>query len=339
MSSSNGLPMNNILNTESPMVGIAMATFNPCLSYLIDQISSLKNQTYTNWKCIVVDDNSKEEKFRNLLEVIGGDPRFEVHRNGENLGSFKTFERALGLLPKEASLVCFCDQDDIWISTKLELQIQAFTDPSIYLVHTDQSLIDDKNRVFVASCWTLEGRSVLEATTDLLLFRNLITGCTTMFRREVLMTAMPFYCPRPLQEMYHHDMWIAMHACVHGRVLGVKEPMVLYRQHGGNLVGVSHLRRNKFKIRGLATRAGYAFSERYGLKEDFLSALAQVGSGQVSAQSQRLSYLDNPLALFFKGFHFVVAHPLFFRTWIMLGVGQISFHFRKKTTLNTEKAH
>lgn len=323
-------------NVQNPLIGIAMATYNPCLSYLIDQISSLKNQSFKNWKCVVVDDNSSDEKFKNLMEVIGDDSRFEVHRNSSNLGSFKTFERALGLLPENVDFICFCDQDDIWVSTKLERQLQVFEDPSVFLVHTDQSLIDEKSSVFVPSCWLLEGRSVLEASTDLLLFRNLITGCTTMFRKEVLQTALPF-CPlRPLREMYHHDMWVAMHACVHGRVLGIKQPLVMYRQHGGNLVGVSRLRRN-VKITQLASRAGFAFSERRGLREDFLGVLETFGVEQVQTQRKKLSYLDNPIGLFIRGFKFVMAHPLFFRTWLMLGVGLVNFHLRRKSVLSTER--
>lgn len=318
--SSSSVDLVETKNVQNPLIGIAMATYNPCLSYLIDQISSLKNQSFKNWKCVVVDDNSSDEKFKNLMEVIGDDSRFEVHRNSENLGSFKTFERALILLPKDARFICFCDQDDIWIPTKLEVQMKAFEDPSIYLVHTDQSLIDEKSRVFVSSCWALEGRSVLDATTDLLLFRNLITGCTTMFRREILWTALPFYRLRPLAEMYHHDMWIAMHACVHGQVLGLKEPLVLYRQHGGNLVGVSSLRR-KVKMQERVLRARQAFNERLAMREDFLDSLVRAKAEGHMNELKRLAFLDHPLELAIKGFKFVLDHPRFLRTWIMLWVG------------------
>ncbi len=322
--------MTQEINAElaSPLVGIAMATYNPGLAYFLGQISSLKNQTYKNWKCVLVDDCSTPENFQLILDVIDGDPRFEVHRNQTNQGSFKTFERALTLLPPAAELVCYCDQDDVWIQTKLEIQVQAFRDPSIYLVHTDQSLIDEKSRVLAASCWKLEGRSVIEASTDLLLFRNLITGCTTMFRREVLKTALPFCPPRAQKEMYHHDIWVAMHACLYGRVVGLTDPLVLYRQHGGNLVGVSSLRRN-VKFGELAAKAHNAFNERLGLREDFLGALGRscdfdkkiACSGRFDKESGKLFFLDSHSKLFFKGLGFVLDHPLFFRTWVMLGVG------------------
>lgn len=325
--------MTQEINAElaSPLVGIAMATYNPGLAYFLGQISSLKNQTYKNWKCVLVDDCSTPENFQLILDVIDGDPRFEVHRNQTNQGSFKTFERALTLLPPAAELVCYCDQDDVWIQTKLEIQVQAFRDPSIYLVHTDQSLIDEKSRVLAASCWKLEGRSVIEASTDLLLFRNLITGCTTMFRREVLKTALPFCPPRAQKEMYHHDIWVAMHACLYGRVVGLTDPLVLYRQHGGNLVGVSSLRRN-VKFRELAAKAHNAFNERLGLREDFLGALDRAKSRNSESdrlrnfhkEASKLDYLNNHFSLFIKGLGFVLNHPLFLRTWIMLGVGLLS---------------
>lgn len=321
---------------KDPLVGIAMATYNPGLSYFLGQIASLKKQTYRNWKCIVVDDRSKDESYQVILDVIDGDPRFEIHRNQSNLGSFKTFEKALSLLPKEASFICYCDQDDIWIPTKLELQIQAFNDPSVFLVHTDQSLIDEKNRVFVSSCWSLEGRNVLEATMDLLLFRNLITGCTAMFRKEVLKTALPFFPLRSQKEMYHHDMWVAMHACVYGKVIGLKEPLVLYRQHAENLVGVSSLRRN-VKLGELVSKARSAFNERLGLRADFLKSLERFKGTIGDDQKRQLSYLDSPIALFFKGLGFVLAHPLFFRTWVMLGVGFLSFYRTRKNFFNADK--
>ncbi|MBL7669063.1 MAG: glycosyltransferase family 2 protein [Bdellovibrionaceae bacterium] len=319
-------------SAHPPMVGIAMATFNPGLAYFLGQIHSLKNQTYTNWKCVVVDDCSSDKNFQVILDVIDSDPRFEVHRNQTNQGSFKTFERALTLLPPDTTLICYCDQDDVWIKTKLETQVREFSDPSIFLVHTDQSLIDEKSRILAPSCWKLEGRSVLEATTDLLLFRNLITGCTAMFRREVLKTALPFCAPRAQKEMYHHDIWVAMHACLYGRVVGLTEPLVLYRQHGGNLVGVSSLRRN-VKFGELAEKAHNAFNERLGLREDFLGSFERLRSScaederhwdyseKRATEKENLSYLDNHFSLFCKGIGFVLVHPLFFRTWIMLGVG------------------
>jgi glycosyltransferase involved in cell wall biosynthesis len=307
---------------STPFIGIAMATYNPLLPYFIGQISSLRKQTYKNWKCIIVDDRSSEENLKLIQDVIGDDPRFEIHRNETNLGSFKTFERALQLIPQDAEYICYCDQDDIWQEAKLEVQVAVLQDPSIALVHSDQSLIDEKNRVFAPSCWELEGRRVRDASTDLLLFRNLITGCTSMFRRGVLETALPFYPLRERREMYHHDMWVAMHACVHGRVIGLEEPLVFYRQHRGNLVGVASVKRDR-QFRKLTSRACLAFTERWGLRKDFIQSLKQ--NELQKQQEKKLRYLDHPLELLLYGSKHIVKHPVFLRTLIMLGVGLLKF--------------
>jgi hypothetical protein len=152
-----------------------------------------------------------------------------------------------------------------------------------------------------------------------------------MFRKEVLKTALPFYSLRPLPEMYHHDMWLAMHACVHGRVVGLKEPLVHYRQHSGNLVGVAALRR-KLKLRGLVRRAGSAFKERWTLRQDFLDSLMKQKEPSFAIEQKKLSYLDSTGALLCTGLKYVWAHPLFFRTWVMLAVGFLNFHLKKNDT-------
>ena len=40
-------------------------------------------------------------------------------------------------------------------------------------------------------------------------------------------------------EFEYHDHWLAVVASVHGGVHAVHEPLVRYRQHGGNVVGVT----------------------------------------------------------------------------------------------------
>jgi glycosyltransferase involved in cell wall biosynthesis len=312
-----------------PVVGIALATYNPHFDFLLAQINSIKSQSYSNWKCVIVDDCSEKSAFDKICELVGADPRFECHRNEVNQGSFKTFERALSLLPSEAEFICFCDQDDIWVPTKIESQLEILLDSTISLVHTDQSLIDGQGKIFASSCWSMEGRNIPEATTDLLLFRNLITGCTTMFRKNILESALPFPSLRPKPQMYHHDMWIAMHACLHGRVVGLKESLVQYRQHGGNLVGVASLQKSYMKAE-LLSRAHNAFAERLGLLDDFLVSLDRGKDKNFKNQQEQLYFIKSPLALFKRGFQFITPHPYFFRVWVMLFVGQFMGFIKAK---------
>jgi hypothetical protein len=65
-----------------------------------------------------------------------------------------------------------------------------------------------------------------------LLKRNLVTGATVMFRRELLDVARPF--PRE----WVHDEWLAILAAAVGRIAVDPTPLIDYRQHEANQIGV-----------------------------------------------------------------------------------------------------
>ena len=85
------------LNTNK-QVAVVMATYNPNIEFFVKQIHSIKEQTYTNWECIVIDDCSSNEKFEEIKKIIAEDVRFTLHQNKVNLGSYHTFEEGLKLI-------------------------------------------------------------------------------------------------------------------------------------------------------------------------------------------------------------------------------------------------
>jgi hypothetical protein len=84
---------------------------------------------------------------------------------------------------------------------------------------------------------------------DALLHRNLVTGATAAFRREVFELARPF--PRE----WVHDEWIAAIASALGRVDFIADALIEYRQHASNEIGMRPLSvterfENLFRKRG-----------------------------------------------------------------------------------------
>ena len=49
----------------NPKVTIIMATFNRA-HFILETITSIQNQTYSNWECLIIDDGGTD----NTLEVI-----------------------------------------------------------------------------------------------------------------------------------------------------------------------------------------------------------------------------------------------------------------------------
>jgi len=70
---------------------------------------------------------------------------------------------------------------------------------------------------------------------DLLLRRNIITGATALVRRDLVTRS------RPFPEAWVHDEWLAMVAAATGVVDVLAEPLVDYRQHDANQIGVTTL--------------------------------------------------------------------------------------------------
>src|SRR3954467_14585676 len=101
------------------LVAICMATFEPEPRLLERQIGSIREQTHENWLCLVSDDGSSPDRLQDPRGVTAGDERFTLSVGAERLGFYANFERALGLVPPEASFVALADQDDRWYPEKL----------------------------------------------------------------------------------------------------------------------------------------------------------------------------------------------------------------------------
>lgn len=234
--------------TNATAIAICMATYDPDLSLFATQIESLRAQRDSDWICLVSDDCSPGERYEQMLELLGGDPRFVVSRSEQRLGFYRNFERALEMVPAESELVALCDQDDRWHPDKLATLRHGLGRAT--LVYGDQRLIDADGRVLRETMW--EGRRNNHTDLVSLLVANTITGAAALMRREVLDRALPF----PDTPGYQfHDHWLGLVALALGPVAYVDRPLYDYVQHGGAVFGdVTH---------GSRRRPEYSLLERW----------------------------------------------------------------------------
>jgi hypothetical protein len=68
-------------------------------------------------------------------------------------------------------------------------------------------------------------------------------GHAMLFRRELVEMCLPF------PDLVTHDFWLGFTATCHGAIRYVEEPLVLYRQHGGNAIGADTRARRARKAR------------------------------------------------------------------------------------------
>ena len=102
-------------------LAICMATFNPDPDLFRAQVDSIREQTMTDWICLVSDDCSTPEHRAMIEATVGADVRFRVSSPERRLGFYRNFERSLSLVPRGVELVALSDQDDRWYPEKLEV--------------------------------------------------------------------------------------------------------------------------------------------------------------------------------------------------------------------------
>lgn len=72
---------------EKPLVSIIIGIYNsPNKKELTDSLSSIENQTYKNWECIICDDGSEDDTYTFLKNRYVNDSRFTVIKNDKNKG-------------------------------------------------------------------------------------------------------------------------------------------------------------------------------------------------------------------------------------------------------------
>jgi glycosyltransferase involved in cell wall biosynthesis len=104
----------------SPKISIIMPTYNR--AHLIgESVDSIRNQTFTNWELIIVDDGSDDDTENIVREFK--DERIQFYKAGRTGIGGKI--KNIGLQKASGELVAFIDSDDLWADTKLEKQMEA----------------------------------------------------------------------------------------------------------------------------------------------------------------------------------------------------------------------
>jgi hypothetical protein len=115
--------------------------------YLRDCLRSLEEQTYPNFRVIVVDDGSTDDSGAILRDWVQSTQcSAEVLLKGENRGPAHSYNLAIDRLAPADEFVSFIDADDVYLPTKTSLQIRAFASlgPEYGVVCSDVEIGDER---------------------------------------------------------------------------------------------------------------------------------------------------------------------------------------------------
>lgn len=216
----------------NPSVLILLCTYNG-ERFLKEQLDSYIQQTYQNWNLMIFDDGSKDQTLNIIEEYQSRYPgkiSFVSRRKG---GFVPNFMNAICSSSLDYDLYSISDQDDIWNPTKIENAVQWFKTqtssvPTLFCTRTELVDVEAKSTGFsplfqkTPSFKNAIVQSIAGGNTMVI---NLSAKKLAALAGETLKIA----C---------HDWWLyqLISGCG-GKIHYDSTPSLLYRQHGGNMIG------------------------------------------------------------------------------------------------------
>ena len=234
------------------MIDILLATYNG-EKYLPELLSSLEQQTYTDWKLIIIDDCSKDKTI-DVLHSFQETSKHsvEIFVNSKPVGCGK--DNFFALAKKSTSdYIAFCDQDDVWLPNKLETSMQAMCDAEKentslpILVYSDLKVVDNNLNPISPSFFSYSNYRK-NPQLQHIICQNQITGCTILANKALNQLCIQ---AQNYDQILMHDSWYGITAMTFGKVIYINRPLILYRQHGNNSVGAINANSIQYKLHRL----------------------------------------------------------------------------------------
>ncbi len=221
---------------DAPKVAVLLATHNPNLQYLKEQVASIKAQSGVEILLYWSDDQSELSNLKEAELLMNNYPHINVTtasiQKGVNQNFLHLLERADD---PTIDYFAFSDQDDLWHTDKLMLHVAALApfQGEISVTHSTPFIIN-KSKI-------LKGRNRCQRhTITTLLAENCFQGCTMVLtnsaRRLVLRANSA--------DIAWYDWWIGCLVSISGYPIHVSNGDTLYRVHENNVVGIpkGHIR-------------------------------------------------------------------------------------------------
>jgi len=224
------------------MVSVLLATFNG-EKYISAQIESLLSQSFQGFKLYICDDRSTDGTFSVISDFAVKYPeKIFVSQNEENAGGAK-YNFLKMMIDFKDDYVMLCDQDDVWLSDKIEKSLnkikemeEEFGSSIPILVHTDLTVVNDELNVISSSYEKMSNKDFDITSLNFAVTMNNVAGCTAIYNRALadLIRGVPDF-------IVMHDWWLSLTAAALGKIGAVHEPTVLYRQHKDNDSGAKRV--------------------------------------------------------------------------------------------------
>lgn len=260
-------------------ISVAICTYNG-EKYIQEQLNSILNQEKPIDEIVICDDGSTDNTMSICQSVLSNtNIKYILKKNEQNLGFIKNFYQAMSLC--SGDIIFLCDQDDVWFKNKTNLISHVFEEnENAQLVFSNALVTNEKletiNELFNTLNFSTSYFENQEKAFKKLLNDNFVVGATATIRKDFLNKVSDF------DNGWAHDSWLAIIATLYNGLFFIDEPLIYYRQHSSNTIGLNQENKlnkvkttlKKFFINNQDKYAGVRlplllYLKDYMLKKDF----------------------------------------------------------------------
>lgn len=222
---------------HKPTVHILLATYNGA-QFLTEQLDSIARQTHSAWTLTISDDGSTDNTLALVAEFAARITQpLTVLQGPRQKSSTRNFCHLIQNTPTvEASdLYAFCDQDDVWLDNKLERAVEWHAQHQSHAVRlycSRTQFVDEQLKPIGLSPGIQRPPSFGNA-----LVQNIASGNTMVMSHDVLLAQKKV---KPEHSVWHDWTTYLVATALGGMVCFDDQPSLLYRQHGGNVIGANN---------------------------------------------------------------------------------------------------
>jgi glycosyltransferase involved in cell wall biosynthesis len=300
-------------------ISVALASYNG-EKYIVEQLESIRKQSLPVDEVIINDDCSTDKTISLIKGFITNHDlvNWKVFINKANLGFSKNFHEAVK--QTTGDLIFLADQDDIWLSNKVETIQQTFIlNKELKAVASRQMFIDANGGVIGKPKNIINNKNskLSYLPFDFFIGSSTIPGCTLCFTKEVKTFLNKFGAP-DLSKSFGHDWYYCVVAAAIGRFGLIDDVLIKRRMHENNASKVSSRKTTVLSVN--AERRKKYLTEIF-LAHQFLSEnntfTSQLNDKEVVKVKQMLTF-------FKKRLHFLNSRNLFI--WIDLGFSCFKYY-------------
>lgn len=138
----------------APTLSIGLPVFNG-EQFLHAAVGSLLSQTFTDFELVISDNCSTDRTAEICQELAAQDERIRYHRNEENIGAARNFNKVVSL--SKGRYFAWANHDDIWEPHYFEKCVEALeAADDIVLAYTQSTVIDQNGDIIATSVSDLQ---------------------------------------------------------------------------------------------------------------------------------------------------------------------------------------